>query len=82
MGQGNDVFDGGAGSGWVDAISLDGGADMPLGEFGVDWTLEIDDGTFSQDDPSALTLSDDASGTITLSDGSTIEFTNVERIEW
>ncbi|MEJ2227955.1 MAG: calcium-binding protein, partial [Alphaproteobacteria bacterium] len=82
MGQGNDMFDGGEGSGWVDAISLEGGADLPIGEYGVDWTLELSEGTIGQEDQNALDLSDDASGSISLSDGSTIEFTNVERIEW
>jgi len=82
-GDGSDTVDGGAGGGWTDVIQLadsSGGSD--LGDFGSDWTLTVDSGSITSQDAHSLDLSEDASGTITLQDGSEIDFQNLERIEW
>ncbi len=79
MGDGSDRISGGAGGGWTDSIQLSDG-DTPLGEFGVDWTIEITDGSIISSDEDGITLSDDADGLITLADGSTIQFTDIEEI--
>jgi Ca2+-binding RTX toxin-like protein len=78
-GDGNDFAAGGAGGGWTDAIQLqdsDGSA--------VDggWTVTLTSGTQVSDDGSKITLSDDAEGTITLNDGSEIDFTGIENITY
>jgi len=87
QGQGNDRVEGGAGGGWTDTIELqdaDGGSD--IGAYGSDWTLELDSGSVEASDTNAtdgwLDLTDDASGTITLQDGTEIDFSQIEHIQW
>ena len=54
------------------------GSEVPSG-----WTLNLDDGhTIAGSGADYYELSQDASGTITLADGSSVEFDNLERIEW
>ncbi|GJL91587.1 cadherin domain-containing protein [Hyphococcus sp.] len=79
MGDGSDHMVGGSGDGWVDVIQLNDGA-MPLGEFGTDWTVDLTDGTVNSVDEASVIFSDDASGHITLSDGSIINFAEIEQI--
>ena len=69
-GDGDDVFHGGPGT---DAIRLDSVADG--------WTLQLRRGEILSDDAGQLSLSAGAVGFITFADGSTLRFTNVERIE-
>jgi Ca2+-binding RTX toxin-like protein len=80
-GDGADTVHGGAGGGWTDTIELsDAGGD--LGTYGTDWTVSLTSGSFDAQDANSLTLSDDADGTITLADGSTVDFFEIERIEF
>ena len=76
QGEGNDVIDGGSGSDAIVLVGVDGGAPDP-----ADWHLNLISGsaTWSGDH---VDLSADASGSITFSDGGTVTFDNVERIDW
>ena len=48
-----------------------------------DWTLILHGGaTIESQDANSLTLSPDASGQITHADGSTLDFAEIETIEW
>ncbi len=78
MGDGSDRVFGGSG-GWTDTIQL-GDGDSPLGEYGVDWTIEVTEGSIVSVDEDGITLSEDSDGVITLSNGSTIEFSDIEEI--
>ncbi|MBF0128217.1 MAG: hypothetical protein HQM02_13530, partial [Magnetococcales bacterium] len=92
-GQGNDLFlfsaggghdqaDGGAGGSWLDTVNLtDVGGGFSLENTG-DWTLQTDAEYTVNNDGSIDFTDGDASGTITLQDGSVLDFTNMERIEW
>ncbi|MEO1324698.1 MAG: hypothetical protein AAFV59_17025, partial [Pseudomonadota bacterium] len=74
---GSDTIDGGAG--WTDTIDLSGA----LGDdavYGQDWTLTVTEGEVVSEDADSITLSDDASGFITLDNGETIDFSNIEQI--
>ena len=53
-----------------------------LGTYGVDWTVTLSEGTIDAQDANDLDLSDDADGTITLSDGSIVNFFDIERIDF
>ncbi|HSR54809.1 MAG TPA: hypothetical protein VLN73_01110, partial [Alphaproteobacteria bacterium] len=79
FGDGADEVYGGAGSDWTDVISLEG---MGTAPGGGDWTISIGDGSIADTEPDHLVLTEDTAGTITLSDGSTIDFEGIERIEW
>ncbi len=82
MGDGTDTINGGAGGGWTDTISLqDASGGSNLGTFGVDWTVTLSEGTMTQD-ANGLDLSNDADGVITLSDGATVNFFDIERIDF
>ncbi|MEP3827618.1 MAG: hypothetical protein ABJM47_05950, partial [Lentilitoribacter sp.] len=80
-GDGHDTVYGGSDGGWTDTIILSGD-NGDLGEFGVDWTLQLESGSIESQFEDALSLSDDAAGMITLGDGSTIDFYDIERIEF
>nr|WP_070959907.1 LamG-like jellyroll fold domain-containing protein [Hyphomonas sp. Mor2] len=74
---GSDTFDGGAG--WTDTIDLSDAlaADAVYGE---DWTITLTEGEIVSEDADSIELSDDAAGVITLDNGETIDFSNVEQI--
>ncbi|MEP0069170.1 hypothetical protein [Pyruvatibacter sp.] len=78
-GDGSDEIEGG-GNGWTDTIRLENedGTSLSSG----DWTLTLDDGSIQSQDGDSIDLSEDASGIITLTDGSEISFEGIERIEW
>ena len=79
-GDGRDFVDGGASGGWTDTLRLEGadGGEVPDG-----WTLTLDKGSaITEDGEDYVSLSEDASGTITLADGTSVDFDNLERIEW
>ena len=76
LGDGNDTADGGAG--WTDSVELESG----VGTYGVDWTVSIESGSITNTGANQIDLSSDASGTITLSDGSELDFENLEQINW
>ena len=78
MGDGSDRITGGAG-GWTDVIQLSDGA-TPLGEYGTDWTVDLTEGSIVSSDENGLIFSEDSSGVITMSDGSTINFSEIEQI--
>ena len=88
QGQGNDdVYGGNGGGGWTDIIELqDGGGGNNLGTYGSDWTLSLDSGSVEASDTSTtdgwLDLTDEAAGTIILQDGTEIDFTGIEHIQW
>jgi hypothetical protein len=83
MGDGTDTVYGGAGGGWTDIIQLsDANGGSNLGTYGVDWTVSISSGTIDGQDANGLDLSDDADGIITLSDGSMVNFFDIERIDF
>ncbi len=87
QGQGNDTVDGGSGGGWTDTIELqDGAGGNNIGDYGSDWTMVLDYGSVESSDTSTtdgwLNLTDDAAGTITMQDGTEIDFTGVEHIQW
>ena len=87
QGQGNDTVSGGTGGGWTDIIELqDAGGGSNIGTYGTDWTLVLDTGSIeaSDTDPTDgwLDLTDDAAGTITMQDGTEIDFTGVEYLQW
>jgi Ca2+-binding RTX toxin-like protein len=82
-GDGIDTIHGGAGGGWTDTIRLEdasGGND--IGSYGADWTIDLSSGSVDGQGADYIDLSDDASGTITLQDGSQVSFEEIERIEW
>ncbi|MBF0623065.1 MAG: calcium-binding protein [Magnetococcales bacterium] len=80
-GDGKDYVNGG--DGWLDTIDLEGvdaGPSDNLEQVG-DWTLDTND-DFAWGDGQIVFDSEDASGTITLFDGTEIDFENIEKIEW
>ncbi|MCT4655399.1 MAG: Ig-like domain-containing protein, partial [Cohaesibacter sp.] len=85
MGDGDDSIDGHGESGadsWTDVIELRDAAGGNNLDFGTDWTLTVTNGSILTQGEDSMTLSDDAVGTINFSDGSSIDFENVERIDW
>lgn len=80
-GAGNS-FAGGAGGSWTDAIEVTGADGSGSPEEA--WTIVLEGGQEWEIDSEAgsLDLGDDVSGTITLGDGTTIDFSELERIEW
>ncbi|MBF0454601.1 MAG: hypothetical protein HQL72_07255, partial [Magnetococcales bacterium] len=82
--SGMDTADGGGG-GWIDTVDLqgvDGGPSDSLEEAG-DWTLETDAEYTIDAENNTIDFTDgDASGTITLEDGSVLEFENMDDITW
>ena len=48
----------------------------------MDWTLPVDQGLIQSQYANSITLTDDADGTITLQDGSTVDFFDIERIDF
>ncbi len=83
VGDGNDAIWGGAGASWTDTISLSNGTASHM-TMGSDWTVTLTSGSISATDTAnhELTLSQDAAGIITMSDGSTISFHEIEKITW
>ncbi|MEP4431976.1 MAG: cadherin-like domain-containing protein [Hyphomicrobiales bacterium] len=79
IGDGSDTVYGGAGGGWTDAIELQG---FSADSYGADWTLELTSGSVVNEAEGTLDLSEDASGTITLDDGSELDFQQLEQINW
>ena len=87
QGQGNDTVTGGTGGGWTDVIELqDANGGSRIGTYGSDWTLSLDSGSVESSDTTStdgwLDLTDDAKGTIVMQDGTEIDFSGVEYIQW
>jgi len=74
---GSDSIDGG--ESWTDTIDLSGalGDDAVYGE---DWTVTVTEGEIVSEDGDSIELSEDASGFVTLDNGETIDFSNMEQI--
>ncbi|MGI9420425.1 MAG: cadherin domain-containing protein, partial [Geminicoccaceae bacterium] len=86
QGQGNDSISGGTGA-WTDIIDLQSGeGDDSIGNFGTDWTVDLSSGEIDSSSTDGengwLDLTDDAAGTITLQDGTEIDFEGIEHIQW
>jgi Ca2+-binding RTX toxin-like protein/carbon monoxide dehydrogenase subunit G len=83
VGDGNDTVTGGSGASWTDTVNLHDGTST-LGTYGVDWTLSVTSGSIVSTDTAhhVISLSQDAGGHIDLSNGGTINFTELERITW
>jgi len=82
-GHGADNVQGGQGASWTDNIELhDATGGSNIGTYGTDWTLTLSEGSIDTQDANSITLTDDADGTITLQDGSTIDFFDIERIDF
>ena len=79
-GQGSDVVNGGSGGSWTDVIQIDNS----FGRFepGADWTVTLTSGSIVSQGADALVFSSDADGMINFSDGSKVEFTDIERVQW
>ena len=77
-GDGQNVVDGGGG-GWTDVISMN---DLSIGSEGTDWTLTLDTGEIVSQDADTVFLSEDASGAIEIQDGTRIEFSNIEQLQF
>jgi hypothetical protein len=77
VGSGNDHFDGG--SGWPDAIRLEG---IEVGPDTGVWTLDVEDGVQWAETETGLVFDEPASGQIALDDGSTLTFEGVSEIYW
>ncbi|MEM8987035.1 MAG: LamG-like jellyroll fold domain-containing protein [Pseudomonadota bacterium] len=77
VGDGKDTVDGGAG--WTDTVRLDDD-----GSVAGDWVVTVDGGdTYTLDtDSGFLDLGADASGVITFDDGTEIDFSGIEHVEW
>ena len=87
QGQGNDTISGGSGGGWTDVIELqDASGGSSIGNYGSDWTLSLDSGSIESSDTTAgdgwIDLTDDASGTIVMQDGTQIDSTGIEHVQW
>lgn len=90
LGDGQATFKGGSGA-WTDVISLDLTAvpGMVPTQVGESWMLDFDEGQVMMNVDQDFAISDQsilfenaADGTITLSDGSEIDFDHIEEINW
>ena len=77
-GDGSDYFDGG--NGWSDTVQVQGVDGGPGGDSG--WTMQVDGDAGFTETEGGLTFDAEASGSITLADGSELTFENVEKLEW
>ena len=87
QGEGHDTVHGGSGAAWTDVVELqDDAGGSNIGDYGTDWTVQIESGSIesSNTDPASgwLDLTEDAAGTITMQDGTKIDFTGIEHIQW
>jgi Ca2+-binding RTX toxin-like protein len=82
-GLGNDTIVGGAAGSWIDAIDLhDASGNSYSGAFPTDWTLVLTSGSITSTGSESLTLSTDSSGYVQHSDGTHVNFTEIEQIRW
>jgi hypothetical protein len=82
-GLGNDTVIGGAAGSWLDALDLhDASGNSYSGAFPGDWTLMLTSGSITSTGSEFLTLSTDSSGYVQHSDGTQVNFTEIEQIRW
>ncbi|GGF70088.1 hypothetical protein GCM10011332_25120 [Terasakiella brassicae] len=81
-GSGDDVVHGGdsGAEGWMDTVYLENEDGSAVAEH--EWSLDLENGSIEEQADGYIELSDDASGTITFSDGSELTFEGIERFEW
>ncbi|WP_419797048.1 MAG: cadherin-like domain-containing protein [Terasakiella sp.] len=81
-GSGDDVVHGGdsGAEGWMDTVYLENEDGSSVAEH--EWSLDLENGSVEEQADGYIELSDDASGTITFSDGSELTFEGIERFEW
>ena len=78
--SGTDTVEGGSGSNWIQLNNAD---EAPGGAGSGSWTLVTSDSYTIDSGAKTLTFDDnDAEGTITMDDGSVINFEDIEKIEW
>ncbi len=83
-GDGKDAFTGGTGD-WTDTVRLEGMNQGPTAQANDpgSWVLETNNSYTIDTDHNTIEFDQaDASGTITLADGSELSFSQVEKIEW
>jgi uncharacterized protein with PIN domain len=80
-GLGNDTIHGGQGGGWADTIQLSGVSGGP-GAVGSGWTLNLTAGSILGTENGVVTLSQDADGAINFTDGSSLNFHDIERLSF
>lgn len=78
---GNDSIFGGQGGGWADTIQLSGVQGGP-GVSGSGWTLNLTAGSVLGTENGVVTLSQDADGAINFTDGSSLNFQDIERLSF
>ena len=76
-GDGTDSADGGAG--WSDTVRVDGVSQAPNTG---DWTYTLTSGSVVESGADYATFSADSDGYIDLEDGTRLNFTDMERLEW
>ena len=82
-GLGNDSVIGGAAGSWIDAIDLhDASGNSYSGAFPSDWTMILTSGSITSTGSEILTLSTDSSGYMQHTDGTQVNFTEIEQIRW
>ncbi|MGI9434336.1 MAG: hypothetical protein ACR2Q4_05840 [Geminicoccaceae bacterium] len=83
--QGEDQISGGTGGGWTDTIEL-GDGNGAIGEYNVDWTVSIEQGEIKSSGGDGengwLELTEDASGSIIMQDGTEVSFDGIEYVQW
>lgn len=80
--SGSDIVDAGGGN-WIDTIRLNAADQAPGGTGQGSWILQTNDSfTIDAQNNTLNFTSRNAEGTITMNDGSEIDFTNIEKIEW
>jgi hypothetical protein len=77
-GDGADYFHGG--DGWSDTIQIDGVDGGPGADAG--WAMQVDEGVGYTETENGIEFDAEASGVITLDDGSELTFDGVEKLEW
>jgi Ca2+-binding RTX toxin-like protein len=82
LGDGTDTLSGGVGRGWTDAISLE---NVTLQSGDVPWTsISFTSGGVATTDlaKETITFLQESSGTMTLQDGTTLSFHDMEQVRW
>jgi hypothetical protein len=79
-GHGSDTVNGGNGASWVDTLQLD--QSQGSLQLGTDWTISLTSGSIVSQDANSLVLSNDADGAINFADGSSVDFVDLERVQW
>ncbi|MEQ9642146.1 MAG: hypothetical protein RIM84_19130 [Alphaproteobacteria bacterium] len=78
-GDGTDAAFAGDGGGWTDVLALQNADGSAVGS---GWTLNLTEGSVVEAGDNQVTLSDDAAGSVTLEDGSQVDFEGIEQITW